>query len=180
MNPEKAKLKKTGVYGVTQESVLGSLLYIISQNDLPDAPSEFESGQTTLYVDDDTEQELAATRVELEQKLQVRVDSVTNWLIDNRMIVEPTKSKLIVSITKELRSRRWENIDLTIRLIDHIIKPTSSEKLLGIIISEDMPWNLYIWGEKWRDKGNRTGVIPQLIQRLSMLKYIARFHKYPS
>ena len=51
---------------------------------------------------------------------------------------------------------------------------TPSERLLGVTISQDMSWLPHFWGETWRRKGNLPGLIPQLLQRLGLLKYLAR------
>ena len=63
-------------------------------------------------------------------------------------------------------------MDMTILVSGHIIKPTLSEKLLGVVISEDLTWNAHYWGEKWREKDNAAGVIPELLMRLGLLRYL--------
>ena len=63
---------------------------------------------------------------------------------------------------------------MSIKVGDITVTPTPSEKLLGVIISEDLTWDPHLWGEVWRDSKNWTGVIPQLIQRLGLLKHLAR------
>ena len=149
-------------------------MYVISQNDLADAPDASDTGQTTLFVDDDTEQEVDEDPQRLQDKLQIRVDKVADWLSDNKMVLEPTKTKLIITMTKELRARRYPDLLITIKVGNQIVTPTPSEKLLGVVISEDMTWHPHLWGEVWRKDNNWRGVIPQLLQRLAMLRYLGR------
>ena len=63
---------------------------------------------------------------------------------------------------------------MRIRVGGNIIGATPSEKLLGVVMSEDFSWHSHLWGESWREKDNLPGVIPQLIQRLGLLKYLGR------
>ena len=70
------------------------------------------------------------------------------------MVVAPTKTKLLISCSKELKAKRYQNINIELKIADNTIRPTPSEKLLGVIISEDLTWTPYLWGESWRDKGN--------------------------
>ena len=111
---------------------------------MADAPPESYRVLTTLYVDDETEQEEATNPEELQDKLQVRLYAVTEWLMDNKMVIEPSKSKLIVSMTKELRSRKWPDVDTNVVVLGHTLTPTPSEKLLGVIISQDLTWTKYL------------------------------------
>ena len=89
-------------------------------------------------MDDDTEQEEAPNPDELQEKLQHRVNAVTEWLLDNKMVIEPSKSKLIVSMNKELKQRKWQNANIKIEVMGHLLTPTPSENFLGVIISEDL------------------------------------------
>ena len=48
-----------------------------------------------------------------------------------------------------------------------------SEKLLGVIVSEDLTWKNHLYGEHWRDDDNAPGLIPQLSQRVGLLSLLA-------
>ena len=163
-----------GPFGVPQGSILGSLLFVVSQNDLPAASPEDEPGQSVTYIDDNTEQASDKDPQVLQRKLQRRIDNTASWLADNRMVIAPQKTKLVISATSQLRAARHNNLQLSVQVGDQIIYPTSSEKLLGVVVSEDLTWGPHLWGEMWREEKNWVGVIPQLIQRVGILKYLAR------
>lgn len=164
----------TGDKGVPQGSILGSLLFVIGQNDLLAANNNNEEGQSTCFVDDETEQERHQDPAILQERIQQRVDNSVSWLDDNRMSTSPSKSKLLITMTKELRAMRHNNLDITIKIHYLTIKPTYSEKLLGILVNQDMTWNTHLWGESWREEKNQPGLIQTLLRRLSLIRYLAK------
>ena len=169
-----------GPFAVPQGSVLGCLLFIISQNDLPAATTDNSTdSQTICFVDDETEQVADSNPARLQVKLQERVDNAVLWLKDNKMVISPEKTKLLISMTKELRAVRHPNIDISITVDSKVISPTPSEKLLGIVICQDMTWIPHLWGETWRPKDNHPGLIPSLLQRLGLLRHLSRFSSRP-
>ena len=82
-------------------------------------------------------------------------------------------------MTKELRAIRHHNLDISITVDSKVIPPTPSEKLLGIVISQDMTWTPHLWGETWRPKDNHPGLIPSLLQCLGLLRHLGRFSSKP-
>ena len=163
-----------GPYGVPQGSVLGSMLFVVSENDLPAASPQEEDEQAVVYVDDDTEQAADTDPMVMLEKLQCRADNTVSWLKDNMMIVAPGKTKLIVTATPEMRAARLNGVDLSVVVDGVRVYATESEKLLGLMLDQDLTWSTHLWGESWRAENNQKGVIPSLIQRLGLIKHLGR------
>ena len=66
-------------------------------------------------------------------------------------------AKLIVLLRFEIRKKRWPDLDISMKLDDNKIKPTSGEKLLKMILSHDFTWHPYVWVERWQDRSNWPG-----------------------
>ena len=47
-----------------------------------------------------------------------------------------------------------------------------SEKLLGLIVNNELSWKDHLYGENWREEGNAQGLLPQLAQRVGLLSQI--------
>ena len=159
-------------YGVPQGSILGGLIFIIFSNDFPESASE---GDSVLYVDDDTDVVSHDNPVELNQKIQYKADNSVGWLRDNRMCVAGKKSKLLIIGTRQLRaSKLTQKMSVNVEAME--VEETKSEKLLGLVINNELTWHEHLYGETWRVDGeNSQGLIPQLSQRVGMLKRMSRF-----
>ena len=149
-------------------------MFVVAQNDLPAASPPQIQGQTIAYVDDTSEQATSRSPHGLMSVMQQRADNIVSWLRDNKMVIAPTKTKLIVTATDKLRAERLTNINLSITLGGQRIQATPSERLLGVTISEDLTWTPHLWGEAWRESGNIPGVIPELLKRLGLIKHLGR------
>ena len=158
-------------HAAPQGSVLGGLLFIINENDFPACRVE---GDSVLFVDDDTDCVSDADPDKLVHKMQQEADNSCDWLRDNRMVIAGDKSKLLIVGTKELRKKKCESRELAILVDGELVKETKSEKLLGVIMNNQMTWREHLQGENWRTDGkNNPGLIPQLSQRLGILRRIS-------
>ena len=158
-------------HAVPQGSILGGLMFIIFSNDFPASTTE---GESVMFVDDDSEVVQDSDPEALQRKIQIEAVNSANWLEDNRMCVAGDKSKLLVMGTRQLRSMKLTQ-DMAIQVDGKVVHETRSEKLLGVIINNELTWKEHLHGEKWRqDNLNTPGLIPQLSQRLGILRKLSR------
>ena len=128
-----------------------------------------------MYVDDDTDVDNDCDPQILHDKIQQVANDSSSWLTDNRMCVAGEKSKLLVIGTRKLKSLKLSN-PMEIQVSNMLVKETKSEKLLGIIINNELTWKEHLHGEGWREEGeNAMGLIPQLSQRVGILRKLAKY-----
>ena len=64
----------------------------------------------------------------------------------------------------------WKKVQ--IEVCGQTVVESKSEKLLGLIVNNQLTWKEYLHGEHWREKGNASGLIPQLGQRVGLLRRV--------
>ena len=164
--------------GVPQGSISGPLCYILFTNDLPETILDTRShdhwskltthcpecGGLCCFADDSTYSVASQDQDVLEEKLNEKYTVMANYLGNNRLKLNDDKTHLLIMTTRQ--KRRLLHIDIQIDTPTEEIKPIKSEKLLGIIIQEDLKWSEYILHHE-------KSLVKQLSSRLSALKMIS-------
>ena len=152
---------------VPQGSVLGGLLHVINSNDFPACHTD---GEAVVYVDDDSDFVKDKDPAILKEKIQAEADNSAQWLRDNRLCVAGEKTKLLVLATAENRASKVFDGEMKISVDGKEVVESNSEKLLGVVLNNHLTWKNHLYGDK-----ENKGLVPQLSQRLGMLKRLSRF-----
>ena len=152
-------------HAVPQGSVLGGLLHLINSNDFPAC---HDVGESVVYVDDDSDTVHSKDPEELINLIEQEAGNSAKWLNDNRLCVSADKSKLLIIGTKQLRASKI-TCEAKIVIGDKEVTETASEKLLGVVINNELTWKNHLYGDM-----ENEGLITQLSKRIGMMKKISK------
>ena len=129
---------KNNSCGVPQGSCLGPLLFIIFTNDLPCVTTKTNM---VMYADDTTLYSTALTLNELVIGLNEDLERVSNWVIDNKLALNVTKTKSIVFGTRHMLVN---DPQLHLSMLGVPIEQVKKTKLLGVILDSQLSWSDHI------------------------------------
>ena len=90
---------------------------------------------------------------------------------DNGMVCSGAKTKLMIVGTKELRQVKLVNDNVAIEIVVDGCRVTesSSERLLGMIMNNNLTWESHLYGNK-----DTKGLINKLSYRVSLIQKLSR------
>ena len=93
-----------------------------------------------LYADDTTLYSTSLDKCSLETNLQKTLDSVYTWCLENGMLINTEKTKLMLIASRQKRNSLIDS-DLKITFNDIDLKISSNEKILGVHVDQNFVWN---------------------------------------
>ena len=93
-----------------------------------------------LYADDTTLYSTALDKSSLEADLQKALDSVHTWCLENGMLINTEKTKLMLIASRQKRSSLIDS-DLKITFNNVDLRNSSNEKILGVHMDQNFVWN---------------------------------------
>ena len=118
--------------------MLGSLLFLIYINDLPDI---LQITKSSLFADDTVVYTTAPSADHLTVALNEDLNNVRNWLVDNRLTLNIGKSKYML-IGRNKRVKDFGDVTLSIE--GKGLEKVSNYKNLGVIIGENLSWTDHV------------------------------------
>ena len=130
-------------YGVPQGSILGPALFNVYINDLPGVPdySSLES-----YVDD-SKLHLSFLVKDINgaaQQITEDLRKVAAWCCQNSLLINPDKTKLLLTGTRQMLQNTTANLDLHVTLVGKELRPVVSAKDLGVYMDATLSFDKHI------------------------------------
>ena len=126
------------LYGVPQGSILGPLLFLIFINDLPLFIGD-SIQSVDLYADDTTLYDIGLDKDMVENNLQHSLNLLKMWCLENGMIINIDKTKLMLISSRQKKKCMKDN-KLAIEYDNFDLQLTSCEKVLGVHIDDNLTW----------------------------------------
>ena len=119
---------------VPQGSIFGPLLCILFINDLPlyvyNVITDLYAGDTTLY-------DIQNSVEDIENNLQIALDNLNTWCKCDGMLLNSSKTKVMLGTTNQKRLRlHTEIIDL--KFNEEVLSMISNDKTLGVFCLSEL------------------------------------------
>ena len=123
---------------VPQGSILGPLLFTMFINDLPIVTDKCK---VILYADDTALLYSDKNKTNLENVLNQKLSNVTNWLDQNKLTLNTSKTKIMVIGNNNKTSSQ---LTVEIKVNTHKLDQVSEFKYLGVWIDDKMKFSTHI------------------------------------
>ena len=131
--------KEDIVCRVPQGSLLGPLLFSIFVNDMP---NNTHCCDLALYADDTCLFTSSKDPREITRKLNEDLLSLSNWLKDNKLMVNPKKCEVMFIGTRQRLQRVHNSLnDCRVYIDDMEIRKVEACKYLGVVIDQNLLWH---------------------------------------
>ncbi len=123
--------------GVPQGSILGSLLFILYINDLPNAS---HLAETLLFADDTSTCYSNSDPVMLASVVNEALENISLWMRANQLSVNTDKTYYVIFKSKQKKT----TFDIPLLLGDKLINREKQVKFLGVLLHENLSWKPHI------------------------------------
>ena len=168
INGVKSKFRSISC-GVLVRSILGTLLFIIYMNDLPNS---VKGTKINMYADDTNLTKQITSLGDVKVELIPEIEKVILWLKANKLSVNTLKTEfMFFGSSKRLKDTK--NL-IALRVGDKLIRRKKKVKYIGVILDEQLTWGDHIDYISTKIKRN-IGAIKRI--RNSLQKYLEMLHK---
>ena len=156
-------------WGVPQGSVLGPLLFLIFINDIP-----YASDLGTWLFADDTALVLSALNIVLlQEKMNIEVDKIQDWLLANKLSVHYVDKSQYMLINSNITKRVDDDFEL--KMGGHILDRTKSYRYLGLLVDDKFSWENHVNELCWKIS-QVAGIILKIRSLLSKQAMMLVYH----
>ena len=141
--------------GVPQGSALGPLLFLIYINSLPEC---IKYGEINMFADDTALFFTGKDSIEIERNLNADLKLISQWLENNGLVINPTKTEFMIIGTHQ-KLRRFQPLELYLN--NHIITKVETSKYLGVTLDSNLTWTPHV-DKLYSKASSRIGVLRRI------------------
>ena len=108
-----------------------------------DLPLYVHNVNTDLYADDTTLYAIQNSVEYIENNLQIALESLKTWFKCNGMLLNSSKTKIMLVTTNQKRQRLDKEI-LDLKFNEESLNKISNDKILGVLVDQNLTWSDHI------------------------------------